>query len=590
MRNLLSDLKLLKQLLLLKKNPSSTEIKKFIEDFYSVIMPPAFYELLTKRFTSKKTKELFNVISTNNIYKLIAHLKHDNEPVEDIEEYLPPQDYFNIPKRHINHLVEMIKNMPIKNNKLSEQKKDKDLWLLRRRAIYKQNEFEEIAYKLYLTFGLETSRELINQKYGPINYEQLHYLMKNIELSKDSSKVEVINNYLFGNKKDTNIPIRNMLEGKFIELFLNFEYFHNNLDYFTNKLGTKLSTDKLRALLQERFLTTDPTTPEITGELREDMLSSYYHKYDSLDEIPSKVMDRNIDAFKQKLRNKYKSSIPQIDLNQEGEITIELLNLSDPRNLTHGYRSGNCFRINGDASILFSKFLDSEHMRILSFSTSEYKDYAMVLLMRNGNTLIAQGIETSKWVPSEIKGKKLYEATKKSLKQIMDYMNQEDDEIVATIIGSTNENVSNYNQQYLPFLVGPIVENLNNYYNGISNYQCLLDLKPGKTIYDIKPFCPTKRYFDKREAILSRKDNYPNQEIERRLISLRFQRSQTEEGFSFYQEIFNHHEQETTCNKDWYVTLFTDGTIDSFISNTDDERAKKEYENQLKIYQKKKKK
>ena len=30
-----------------------------------------------------------------------------------------------------------------------------------------------------------------------------------------------------------------------------------------------------------------------------------------------------------------------------------------------------------------------------------------------GNTLIAQGIETSKWVPSEIKGKKLYEATKK---------------------------------------------------------------------------------------------------------------------------------------------------------------------------------
>lgn len=119
MRNLLLDLKLLKQLLLLKKNPSSTEIKKFIEDFYSVIMPTDFYELLTKRFTSKKTKELFNVISTNNIYKLIAHLKYDNESVEAIEEYLLPQDYFNIPKRHINHLVEMIKNMSIKNNKLS---------------------------------------------------------------------------------------------------------------------------------------------------------------------------------------------------------------------------------------------------------------------------------------------------------------------------------------------------------------------------------------------------------------------------------------------------------------------------------------
>ena len=116
----------------------------------------------------------------------------------------------------------------------------------------------------------------------------------------------------------------------------------------------------------------------------------------------------------------------------QNDIHPELLSLSNPRNLTHGYRAGNCFRINGDASILFSQFLDSDHMRILSFSTQEHKDYAMVLLMRNGNTLIAQGIETSKWVPSELTGKKLYDVTKESLKQIMDYMNNNGDEIVVS--------------------------------------------------------------------------------------------------------------------------------------------------------------
>lgn len=585
-KTLLTKLKYLKDLLKIKQNPSLDTIKEFVKSFYNINnMPTDFYEML---LNSLNLRKILKVIMIGNIYKLISTLKNNDEVTEAIEQYLSPKDYFTIPRKRINKLIKLLQDLPIERNTLDIKIEEDLQWKLRSRPKYQEQEYLEIAYKLYKCFGYDNTIEIISQKYGSITYDQLHYLAKNLEINNLSEEEnDILKLYLFGDKNSYNNPIRQMLNGKFTELFINFDYFHNNLSYFVNKLGTKIKKEKLEVLLKERFLTTDPTTPEITGEIREDMLSSYYHKYSTQEDSEQEVLDLKTSIYNKKLRNKYKSSIPQIKLETQNDIQPELLSLSNPRNLTHGYRAGNCFRINGDASILFSQFLDSEHMRILSFSTKEYKDYAMVLLMRNGNTLIAQGIETSKWVPSELTGKKLYDVTKESLKQIMDYMNNNGDEIVATIIGATNSNVSNYNSNILPFLVSPILENGNNYYNGISSYQCLSDIAPGKNISDIKPYIPEKRYYDTREQVLTTNKFSFNPDIEKRIIALRFQRSQTSEGFSFYNEMSKHHELQTICNKDWYITLFTDGTIDSFISDTQDPRAKEEFQQELvKIYKK----
>lgn len=586
--NILDYLKLIKNYFQLRKTPSPTKVKDFVREFYGVSdMPHDFYEIL---LTKIKTKQVLSSIISQDIYILISYLQHNSEDTEELREYLTPEDYFLISRKQITKLEQLLQQMSKEPNILTPLIEEELIWKLRRRPVYSQEEYQELAYKLYQAFGFNNSSELISGKYGTVNYEQLHFIIKNIE-PKDYSQEERerINNYLFGDKKSFNNPIRQMLNGRVIPLFINFDYFYNNNQYFVDKLGKKLPLDRLKLLLEERFITTEPTTPEITAELKEDMLSSYYHKYSETTTEPKEVIDKNIDLFTEKLRNKYASSIPQIPLQSDDEeIKVELLNLSDPRNLTHGYRSGNCFRVNGDAAILFSKFLDSDHMRILSFSTPEHKDYAMVLLMRNGNVLIGQGIETSKWVPQELKGKRLYDLTKNALKQVMNYMNSRGDEIVGTIIGATNENVTVYNNNYLPFIVSPNLENSSNYYNGVSTYQCLLDLAPSKTISDMKAYVPEIRYYDQREQVLSRKNNYPHQDIERRIISLRFQRTKTVEGFSFYEQMLNKREQETICNKDWYITVFTDGTVDSFISDTKDHRAKEEYQTHLaKVYQKK---
>lgn len=596
--SLISILRLIKVFIKFRTHENSMLLRKFIKDYYSIDteLPDDFYELLKFQMNSNNYLALLNTFATQNIYSLISYLKHNQEDTSEFEEVMTPLQYYQTPQRYINRIMELLKKIEYKNNSsdLSKSIKDEDIWLLKRNPSFEESECRKLAYKMYLSIGLDNTLELLQGRYGEIDYEKIHFLFSNLNTKAELSESEkqAFKGFLFDNKKDINNTTHQMLNGRFKELFLNFDYFYNNIKCFIQKLGTKMPRDKVRALLKERYIPRDITTPEITGDIFEDMLSSYYCKYESLSTPEQEVYQKNCDIYNEFLKKKHQSSIPQLEIQTKNGFLCEAIRLNDPRNLVLGYRSGNCFRINGDASTLFRNFLKSEHMRLLSISTPENKDYAMMLLMRNGNVLIGQGIEVSERAPSDIKGKKLYDACREALKEMMDYMNSNGDEIVATIIGRSNSNVANYNNQVLPFLVSPILENSNNYYNGIYNYQCLLDISEGKTLHDIKLYTPDTRYFDQREPILRRtKHSYEEgddyREIEKRLMTLRFARLQSNHNPDFYQTLITNSELYTCCNNDWYITLFEDGTIDGFISNSNDNRAKDEYNTELaKIYQK----
>ena len=585
-------LNLLKIFMKLRSEKDLKHIRVFINGYYSVEeMPEDFYILFSNKIHSKDYLSLFNKVIKGDIYSLVSYLKYNQEDVIGLEEAITPFQYYIIPQRYINRIVENLKKVEAVDNNLSEVVKEEAAWLLRKASL--EAEYRAIAYKMYLSIGLDNALELSEEKYGKINYEQIHFMFSklNTKDSKEDFEQQLFNNFLFDNKKDPNNITRQILNGNFKELFLNFDYFYNNFSYFINQLGIKMSKNKVKALLNERYLSKNPIIPEITGDISEDMLSSYYCKYEVLDTPEEEIYSKNYQIYNEFLKNKYKSSIPMIKPLEKEKLLCEVIKLSDPRNLVLGYRAGNCFRINGDAQVLFRNFLQSEHMRLLSVSTIENKDYAMMLIMRNGNVLIGQGIETSNWVPTDIKGKKLYDACREVLKQMMEYMNSMGDEIVATVIGSSNSNVSDYNNQILPFLINPILGNTNNYYNGIYNYQCLLDLKEGRTLNDIKIYTPSVRYFDEREEILRRTNNLGivdnnYREIEKRLRALRFLKMQREGNANFYKKLLQQEEIYTACNKDWYITLFDDGTIDIFISE-DDERANAEYNKEIDTIQEK---
>lgn len=585
--NLINTMKLFNIFMKIREKDRYRCVKLFINEYYNILedMPDDFYELILDKIYGDKYLEIFDKFIDRDKYMLVSYLKYDNEDTDGLNEVITINQYYSVSKRYVNKIIDLIKNLDGKgNNNLDLMLEKEAIWLLRRRPTYSELEYRNIAYKIILSIGLDNGIELLSNKYGDINYEKVFFMFNNLDvrIGISNQDIDIFNIFLFSNKKDYNNVVRMMLNGDFIELFLNFDYFYNNFSYFVRKIGSRLNKNKVRLLLNDRYLTGNVSSPEMTGDILDDMLSSYYCKYDVLDTPKEIVYDKNYYIYDKYLRNKYKSSIPMIDnINKDGYL-CEVISFCDPRNLVLGYRSGNCFRINGDARILFNNFLKSDHMRLVSISTNEYKDFAMMLVYRNGNILIGQGIEVSKRVSNDVKGKKLYDICRMVLKEMMDYMNMNGDCIVATIIGSSNENVSNYNKQILPFLVSPILDNSCNYYNGIYNYQCLLDIKEGCSLYDIKLYIPEFRYYDKRDKILYRmKGDYNNyMEIEKRLIAQRFWRMKQEGSFDFYQRMYNHNEIYTCCNKDWYITLYDDMEIDSFIIDGN-EIARCEYDNEM---------
>jgi hypothetical protein len=553
-----------------------TFIKQFIDNYYEIdYLPSEFYNLFLNCIHSNRYQQLFKILIRKDIYEMISFLKNSPEIINEIEKIICPKEYFNLPIKHINTITEHLKRMEIKNNELPLKQKiaKKIQWLLKKTNYNTEEEYKIIAIKMYYSIGLENAIEILNGNYGDLDYELIHFLFINLDI-KSNKDNDIIKTFLFSNKKDPNNILRQMLMGKENDILLNFDHFYNSIDFFVEKLGTKLNKDKLALLLQELYVASKVDNPELSGDILKDMISSYYHKY-GISESESEILDKNLNAYNRKLKNKTRSSIISTKIPTIDDYTFELIPLNDARNLVMGYRAGNCFRINGDALILFDNFLTNPHMRIISISTKEHKDFGMVLLMRNGNALIAQGIEVSKWVPNEITGKRLYEAVRKALKYIMDEMNKNDDEIVASVIGLSNSNTSSYNNNILPFIINPIIDNNSNYYNGVANYQGLLDLKEDKTINDIKLFVPDHYYDEDALEILFRDAKEPHfdlnyREIEKILISLRFAKfksSSQEEISQFYNKLFNKSEAYTICTRYWFIMVFTDNSIEFFINS-----------------------
>lgn len=588
---LLNLLKVFSYLLKIKKLENIEYLKVFIEIYFTLEkeLPQDFYELLLKKITKNNYLDIFNILIERNIYSLISYLKYNQENTYYLKEIITPCEYYQVPKKLINKIIELLKQLNLKNNNpgLVNLVKDKTPWALKRNPTYQEFEYIIIAYKMYLSIGFNNTLELLTNKYGNVDYEIIFYLFNKLDtLEFDSNNKQIFIDFLFNNKKDISNTMKQVLNGELKELFLNFDYFYNNFNYFISKLGTKIPKNKLKKLLEERYVSKSLESPDLTADILEDMLFSYYHKYDYFDTSEEEIYKRNFDVYNEFLRKKYTSSIPMIDSIDKEPYICEIISLSDPRNLVLGYRAGNCFRINGEASILFKNFLKSPDMRLVSISTREYKDFAMMLIFRNGNVLIGQGIEVSKFAPDNIKGEKLYNVCREVLKELMEYMNFQGDSIVATIIGASNANVSSYNNQILPFLINPILENKNNFYNGIYNYQCLLDIYEGKSLSDIKLYKPDVKYLDKRDKILRRNHldlNFSDSEFfefEKRIVSLNYLRSQIEGNFKFFLNSYGHSEVYESCNKDWYIKVFDDLEIDSFLIE-DDERARIEYENEL---------
>ena len=551
------------QFVLLKSRDKIDTIKRLFDG----LMNDTFYQLVLDRI-NKSDLKFINVLRTCDIYKIINYLKEIDTYIDDMN----PVDYFNIPTRYIKKIVEKLDQLE-EVNTLNYSLKDEPIILLARTGDRTIEEVYTIACKLYLTIGLDNTLELLNGYYGDVSYQTIFHMFNEIDISDDDLN-SIFVNFLFSNKKDDNNVMRKILGGKANGLFLNFSYFRDNLAKYISILGESMALSKVLLLLKDRFITSDPFHPNITRDISSDMVSSYKNKYEYSMDSDADIKSANINFYKENIMGNYISSIPDY-MATDGELYCETLSRNDPKLLVIGYRTNNCFRMNGDAFILFKKAIKSKHMRVLVISTKFKKDIAMVLLGRNGNVLIGQGIEISVSFRDKEYRERIYNIIKKFMKELMDEMNKNDDEIVATVIGNSNANVMEFNSSVLPFRITPVIDNSlsDNYYNGFNHYQYLLDLYDNKTLRDIKLYTPSKEYYGARKSVSYFKGKYLNIEAERIIFSISCQANTQIRRIN---SLSKHDMVEIYYNDDWYVIVLDNGEIESACLDYD-ERARYEY-------------
>lgn len=538
-----------------------------IRELFSDRMNDTFYHLVLNRINASDLK-FIRVLRTNDIYEVINYLKGLQSCINDIK----PLDYFNIPTKYIKKISEMLNELK-NTNSLNEKLKDEPVFLLVRKGCKTIEEVNTISYKLYLSIGLDNTLELLNGYYGEISYQTIFHMFNEIN-TNDEDLNNIFLNFLFSNKKDANNVMRKTLEGKADTLLINFSYFRNNLAKYVDILGESMALSKVLLLLNDRFIPSNPFYPNITGDVSSDMILSYRNKYEYNTDSDIDIKRIYENFYKDNIVGNYISSIPDFMID-DGELYCEMLAKNDPKLLVIGYKTNNCFRMNGEAFILFKKAIKSKHMRVVVIGTKLKKDIAMVLVGRNGNVLVGQGIEISVSFRNKEYREKIYNIIKKFMKELMDEMNKNGDEIVATIIGDSNANVSEFNSSILPFRITPIIDNsLNdNYYNGYNHYQYLLDLSNNKTLRDIKLYTPSKEYYGARKSVSHFQGKYLDIEIEKIIFSIS---CQANTQINRIMSLSKHDMIEIYYNDDWYVIVLDNGEIESACLNYD-ERAFDEY-------------
>ena len=563
---------------------SDSEKLKYISDLLKHFYQ--FDDVLTDDFYYFVLKEIYQgnleVFDKKNIFQVIDEYKGLSLYEDGLDFIITSKQYLEIPVKNINKLRTLLldKMHTCPKNRLDYLYQNEDIYKLSRQTHFLDLECTYFAYKLYLSMGFTNSLELLQDKYGEVSFATLYFWMYPIDVKKISVPNEELTTFLFGGEKE-NSAMASILNGSSKELYLNFSYFYQNFVYYYKELQGNVSRKRVEALLKDRFLTFDPVYPNIKRDVVDDMIKSFHNKYIYNDYSDKQIENLNYAFYEENISHQISSSIPQIQI-FNGDYKASILAKNDPKVLVMGYRANNCFRLNGDASVLFKKVIASKHCRVVSVSRAKDDDIAMAIIIRNGNVIVAQGIEISQSYRNIVDRKKIYLTIEKFMKQLMNEMNEKGDVIVATMIGCSNSNVSDFNSKFLPFRVTPILneDQFSTYYDGFHFPQCLISMKENTSLSDIKLFTPTFEYFDQREEVLYLKSNdysYVRNLVNQRLMAISYF-ADTQLRRIRRQSMYE--VKEIYCNADWYLIAFENGEIEGIYLDKDP-RAKEEYESYL---------
>jgi len=345
-----------------------------------------------------------------------------------------------------------------------------------------------LAFNIYTTIGHQRAIELLNNKYGPVNYDKLYHLFgeaytfsSSVMFCQENNKyVPIINeqliNLLFGaNYKVVNTPIRNFLNGfsemesyikseiekinsnpdltledkneKIKTLRDNFSKYCSDTRMFISKfniicdkwdiieeeflrkqvlskLKVKLNISQINEILSD-LANTRKTIAKKSGlsdkqHRRYNRIPNYQPRdyplviSDVFDYVgiqtqyttnPERAPARAVQLSRM-MENKTTKKFPNVNIDF-GEYKIKVFNPQDRNLISAGFRSGCCFRPNGNAdnsgrnNSLLTYCCTTEYGGGVEITDSNGKTLMFSPLLRNGNVLMVHSFESLGLTESE---------------------------------------------------------------------------------------------------------------------------------------------------------------------------------------------
>ncbi len=516
------------------------------------------------RELSNKTDELYAVCKTGP-FAIINYLNSGiiNPEIDKIlEKQITICQYQKINIKHINKIFFLLKNNFVKS------------------AYFNEKKASVLTYKLYMILGYENAIDLLNYKFGVIDFLTLNDLFYTcnvlnvgIENSTPLLNREYIN-FLIGDKKDSNATLRRILRGELRLIKKEFANIYNNFKRFQNAIGQKIHLNQLFPLIIDSPILLLPDEYKLTR----DILSNIIKSHKSLDVAPmleniqvdeKECIMEACDFYHQALEKRLSSSIPRVYGKTDDDYSYEVIKLDDPIIMTLGYQTGCCFRLNGkyDLSKDFLKYCsESPHGRVIIIKNENEEICGMIPVIRNGNVINGNSIEKN----SRGNDYKIYKALQAAFRQIIEMSAYyEENPIIAGLVTNLNNNC--FSKREVKSRILPIRDTY--FYTNYEEKTYIVMSVENVSEQDFKFYTPDASYYDERPDILVHYHNVTDkankEKIDNRINSINYK-------LNINNNFSTNYATYIVCSEDWYLILNWQGITGRYLDK--DPRAKKEFE------------
>lgn len=331
----------------------------------------------------------------------------------------------------------------------------------------------------------------------------------------------------------------------------------------------------LEEALNENMIILNPDEYLLEG----DILNSYYDNKQFQHKKNINLIEEIREEYA-KMKHNYQKTIPYVNGEHEGYY-YETIKANDPSLFVMGSSSDCCFKIGGDADSFVKYCAENPNGRVLAVKNPKGKIVAMAPMVRNGNLILCNSIESTMTSNNEFMAKmfEILEEAGNKMIEISSKVETEEDCLKVLLVGSYKNEISKFHK-YKAVKYGEIDDKCINpldtslYVNmgGFDWDNYIISSALNLNYDNLRSFEPKTLYNDPRKEVVELEKEFINEQVKKIVTSIYFESNRQAPNFDNIEKVI--------FNEDWLIIIDKKYKITSCIIGKDP-RATIEYEEYL---------